>query len=227
MSAEFVAVRLPGDWSDLFDSLPGWKRSGNDRWAGAGAVFQGGVRPADACSVVRLTSLEGQVELVMGPEASSLREIEAPPPPATSDETTPSLCHVAVDVDRSDSSISALLAGAGVPVLIARERRFDPAVGADVEAEHFYVRHHLYLTQRFVDGLPAPRLAHVGLEFFSANQIDEVHALLQRLGWQIVVAPIVVDGSYLVHFVGPDGRVHDAYCLLDGAGADEAIRAGH
>lgn len=226
MSAELVAVQLPGNWSDLFEGLPGWERSGVDRWVGAGAVFQGDVQPADAYSVIRLTSAERRVELVIGAQSSRLREIEAPPSPTIFNATTPSLCHVAIDVGQSDLSISTLLTECGVPVLIPRERRFDPAVGADVDAEHFYVRNRLYLTQRFsADVLAGPRLAHVGMEFAARDDIDQVHTLLQRIGWPIVVAPVVVDGSYLVHFEGPDGRVHDAYSVVDPPSASSASRA--
>jgi predicted lactoylglutathione lyase len=54
-------------------------------------------------------------------------------------------------------------------------------------------------------------LAHIGWELPSREDVDDVATTLQRIGWPIVYGPASVDGSYLVHFRGPDEAVHDVF----------------
>jgi hypothetical protein len=212
-------VQLEGDWGGLLSQLPGWRRNADGVWTGSGADLLDQRHPGQMLLEIGLDAPGGNLATVIciHPNSVDVREgsrasrLERSP----HEKEAPRLNHVALDLDAHDPSVIDSIKRSEIAIFLPRLGRFDPSVQEVIEAEHIVAGKGLYLTARFFsDRQPRSLINHVGWQCPKRGHVDDIHASLQRLGWPIVFGPGVVDGSYLVHFRGPDSRVHDMFFVL-------------
>lgn len=206
---QILDVCLSGDWAGLLEQLPGWARW-DGVWQGSGGGLRAG--GSDAADQVRVGAEGGAFQIgAHGIRATAQPGGDAPQPV---DLSIPSLIHVAINSPfdaGSEAFEQAFRRSTGV--FLPRQARFDPAEGKDIEAMHCTIPGQFYLTQRYLP-VAQTRLDHIGFECADRALVDQCQRAVQAADLEIVVPPGELDGSYLFHFRGPDGRVHDFYTVL-------------
>jgi hypothetical protein len=96
----------------------------------------------------------------------------------------------------------------GANTVLSKSENLSPLDGTVAPEVHLCSGDSYYITLR---GSQELRIDHVGWMARRRSLVDEAHALLTGLGWTTVWGPGDLDGSYLVHFRGPDGGVHDIF----------------
>jgi hypothetical protein len=86
---------------------------------------------------------------------------------------------------------------------------WEPVSGGFVADAHFVHVDGYYIVLRGRTG--RPHLDHIGWMAASRTDVDMAHDIVRSIGWKTVIGPFEIDGSYLFHFRGPDGRVHDFF----------------
>jgi hypothetical protein len=104
--------------------------------------------------------------------------------------------------------------------VLARDSIDDPIAGRCSDA-HLARSSDFYITLR--GPFTPAEVNHIG--WMAANREDVVTAakVLTAIGWPIVLGPVTVDQSFLVHFVGPDGHIHDFFCPMESLGLGNPI----
>lgn len=87
---------------------------------------------------------------------------------------------------------------------------FDPLVNGPLDTIHFYKPEELYLTVRG-QGDKENAFHHLGFEAKSMSYVQIARNILVAIGWDIFWEG-VIDESYVLHFEGPDGLIHDVFC---------------
>ncbi len=206
MSTALHSVSLVGDWTPLLHHLKGWKQHDARIWQGAGAVLS--THANTACATIQTADT---VVSVFSDRAWTAAPSHRGERRHAEKLACPTLNHIALDIGLDGDDLVEIVARGESTIFLPRESRFDPSVGRNIIAEHVTNGHELYLTARFDEATSQTRLAHVGWELQRREDVDDVAAALQRIGWPIVYGPASVDESYLVHFRGPDGAVHDVF----------------
>ncbi|HEX7241239.1 MAG TPA: hypothetical protein VF263_13275 [Longimicrobiaceae bacterium] len=117
--------------------------------------------------------------------------------------------HVAIhvpDVGRERVWFETIL---GSCTVLERERAWEPVTRSYWPDVHLFRFPDFYITLR--GGFPRAFVDHVGWMVDAPDRVEAVAEVLRRIGWPVLFGPEEVDGSYLVHFHGPDGRVHDFF----------------
>ncbi len=196
-----TGVRARGDWSPLLSQLGRWHQAGNDSWTDGVSrlssslptdfTFSGVATPHFAVSPSRF-----KIGFEPGVSAPVDHEFV--------------LNHVAVnvcDVDLERDWMERLL-GADA-VVLARARAFNPLTQDWQPDAHLFHRPNYYVTIRGTGG--ATSVDHCGWMTKTRAGVDRAATILHRLKWSILLGPTTIDASYLIHFEGPDGRVHDFF----------------
>ena len=97
----------------------------------------------------------------------------------------------------------------GSNTVLADETHFNPLDNRMAPERHLWCSSDYYITLREYSG--SSMIDHVGWMAGSTALVDSAAYLLDRLGFKTVLGPLYIDGSYLVHFRGPDERVHDFF----------------
>ncbi|GAB5456339.1 MAG: hypothetical protein Hens2KO_25680 [Henriciella sp.] len=206
---QILDVCLSGDWAGLFEQLPGWAcRDGV--WQGSGGGLRAGGSPSEEQVLVGA----GQDQFQIGAQGITASKHIGGDALRPVDLSIPSLIHVAINSPLqagSEDFERAFRRSTGV--LLPRAARYDPAEATEIEAMHCTIPGQFYLTQRYFP-IEQTGLDHIGFECLDPAHVEQCQRAVQAADLEIVVPPGELDGSYLFHFRGPDGRVHDFYTVL-------------
>lgn len=221
--------QLDPAWSRLLEALPTWRRAGSGSWTDGWTVVElssvSGGRPRFGFSargpgaslpptiLPRGGERRAREADVMTPASIPVRfrAPECDPCDATGPFTL-RMNHVSVnvgDVARERRWYEQVL---GPSTVLARDAAWEPVSRRFVRDAHLFRSPWYYLTIRESQGPPG--VDHVGWMADEPGAIDRLAEVVAGLGWKVVYGPAEVDGSYLVHFEGPDGNVHDFFCPL-------------
>jgi hypothetical protein len=215
MSARLSRVELEGNWGAWLAGVAGWRRGANGLWTGGGAVLLDGRAPGSMRIDIDILQTSGNKRISVGDDHFHVADMESATPPTLSDATAFNLNHVAINFRPDNTALVECLKAGETDIFLERERRYDPTVDALVDAEHLVSDDTLYLTARFLPTLRrGSELSHVGWQVKDRGTVQRTAALLRGLDWPIVFGPDIVDGSFLVHFRGPDNRVHDVFHVM-------------
>ena len=117
--------------------------------------------------------------------------------------------HISLNVPNIEQEVEWYESLLGPSTVIARSSSWDPFQGRDLPDAHLFIRPNFYITIR--GNFEQPAVDHVGWMACSPHYVDLAAKILTEIGWYILVGPKVIDSSYLVHFRGPDGRIHDFF----------------
>ncbi len=214
MSLRLSRVELEADWTAWLASLDNWRRRADGTWLGRGAILLDG-RPRGAMQIdIEICEPVVSKRISVRGSLIQVTDIRCVSDPAAQ-KSAFNLNHVAIDFATADAGLVRQLKTAEIGTFLRRELRYDPTVGAAVETEHLVSGQTLYLTARFPSALKPPlEISHVGWQVSDIATVERAAALLRSLDWPIVFGPDVVDGSLLVHFRGPDDRVHDVFHVM-------------
>jgi catechol 2,3-dioxygenase-like lactoylglutathione lyase family enzyme len=138
-------------------------------------------------------------------------ESEVPPLDSGIPQATSSyiMNHVSIQTPDVDADHRWFTSFLGEHTVISDPSHFNPLDNRKAPEVHLWRDRDFYVTLRELPG--EPRIDHVGWMAASQDLVDDAAEMLERLGLQIVMGPLYIDGSYLVHFRGPDGRTHDFF----------------
>jgi hypothetical protein len=199
-----IHMDLPGDWGSLFDQLPGWTKDKNGLWKGTGATCRDN-------QANHLMQMNGKMSLqTLLPKQIQLSD-EVPSSPVAQLSGV-QLNHFAVTVPDLDGveaqAWSRLLDNTQV---LRTNKKWDPILEGPLSATHLYVAGSYYVTLREDPAQPMC-LHHIGWECKDTEALQAAKRALREAGittyWEGEI-----DGSYVIHFEGPDGKIHDFFLV--------------
>lgn len=224
--------KLGGPWGPLFRSLPGWEQLQPAIWSdGVSLVILNSAKSAKieaGLYVPALPRAKNAIDgfrFLFGSPSSGIERALLPSEPTRLKETTKYwlglqrrvsskrafvMNHVAInlpDLDLAAGRVAAVLPNS---LILKRTKAWEPVSQDFVSDAHFYRGRDFYITLR--EKGRVPEVDHVGWWCRRPQDVDSIVALLKKLKWPILWGPQEIDGSYLVHFQGPDGRIHDFFC---------------
>lgn len=219
MRTQLRSVGLSGDWAPLLKRLHGWRCRDDHVWSdGVSEIFPRESRVeafgfvTAATHPIRAAGIDSlpKTALRQSPAGLVLSVVPAPNrgTPLTSGDFI--LNHVAINVGNIAAEAEFFENLLGRTTVLRRESAWNP-VAEDYRPDvHLYRDDDFYITIR--GGFTAPSLDHAGWMASTRIAVGGVALILKELHWPIVLGPLEIDGSYLVHFRGPDGLVHDFFC---------------
>jgi hypothetical protein len=216
---------LGGDWRPLLSRLEGWRSvaasiySDGESFVSLSASsevkpsvgFVLAEQPPEAATehllmAERLRGRVGIPGLELQPNSSLRRK---------SSELQPRFLmnHAAFQVPDVNSARASLEEFLGDCTILARASTWDPVARTSWPDAHLFRPPDFYITLK--GGFVSSRVDHVGWMTDSVAAVDHAAALLGRLHWPILFGPTTLDGSYLVHFRGPDSLIHDFFFPTD------------
>lgn len=211
-------------WLPLLDAIGDWKEVGAGLWSdgesfvrigetGAGAAIgftcpaaadESGGDPGMVRTPSGLRIAARTLELAMGQrEASRVLPYV--------------LNHVSIRTPLIDDDHRWFRHLLGSTTVLSRSENRNPVDGSVAPEAHLCSGDSYYITLR---GSSHLGIDHIGWMARRRSLVDDAHRLITGLGWKTEWGPGDLDGSYLVHFRGPDGRVHDIFYPT------EELRAG-
>jgi hypothetical protein len=226
MKVCIAQVGLAGDWEPLLAQLPSWRQLGPDwtdgvrRISPAGPALQsalvfGVAAPAWEAFARRGSAAPGGGVVAHGNEIIDLHSPSGVPLRLVRMQLAEDLHlpyvlnHCAIDVTDLNAEKRWYEYWLKCPAWLQRGDGWDPVAQRRIADAHLFSDPDFYITLRGVQG--GRGLDHVGWMAVERDLVDQAAELLQRVRWPIVLGPTEIDGSYLVHFRGPDGEVHDFF----------------
>lgn len=212
------SVIVSGDWSPLLSQLPGWTRASDGTWTDGDGFLRCVTHPAMA----RMPTVAFRY---LAPPARSGQRAHG----ASEELMSPSGLIIGIDVSGrqacAPSTYTLNHAAFRVPEVAAERKWFETVLGSctvlerdstwDPVAQTYWPDAHLFRPPDFYvtlrGGFESAAIDHVGWMTDTAAAVDAVARTLRRIGWPILFGPASIDESYLVHFCGPDGAVHDFF----------------
>jgi hypothetical protein len=194
-------VRSRGDWSPLL-SLIGWREIAIGTWTDEASAL------SDSLNANFAFSNCAETHSARTPAGLRVDFDRRGCVPLESREFV--MNHVSINVRNVDSERGWFEGCLGSDaVILARASAFDP-IKQDYQADaHLFNRPNFYITIRGTSDNPS--VDHCGWMTASSAGVDRAATILHKLKWPIVLGPTTLDGSYLVHFEGPDGHIHDFF----------------
>lgn len=203
---------LSGDWRPLISRLHGWKEVENNLFTDGESsltlIQEAGAPPALGFVFAGEEGKRAPVTLV-SPSGLRLKIVERPPYMQSPAQSQMVMNHAAFQVPEVEAERRWFEEMLGSCTVLARDSVWDPVAKTWWPDAHLFRPPDFYLTIR--GNFTATQVDHIGWMTSSMQSIDEVAALLHELNWPVLFGPEHIDGSYLVHFRGPDGRVHDFF----------------
>ncbi len=221
-----------GDWSPLLLRLSGWRLSGENTWtdglsrfitkddrSGLSCGFSVGVRAWKHLMTLRKKKHETTNG---GPHAGSL-VLTSPngirfgcelQEEVQDQIISPYIMnHCALDVPELRAERAWFEELVRAAAVMARTSAWEPIVGAYLADCHVARLPDFYIAIRERPG--TARINHIGWMAQESARVDEAAVIVAELGWPILFGPAQIDGSYLFHFRGPDGGVHDFFWVSE------------
>ena len=223
--------QLPSEWIALLRRLPGWREDNDGSWTDGctRVIVEPPHWPSIGIGFYRDSSAGddagcGQVEYDATPSGIPVRftsQLDSTPLPTASQFL---LNHVAVNVSNVNVDGHWFQERLGQSAILAREGAWNP-VTRDFRPDLHLFRHpSFYITLR--GGFAEGHIDHIGWMTSERGLVNEAAGLIRDLGWQTIVGPLEIDGSFLVHFRGPDHRVHDFFCPNPSITSGDPITVG-
>jgi hypothetical protein len=207
-----------GDWSPLFAKLKGWSFVNGEYTDGhhtfvpsEEAYFElqaNSQATFDNLKALPNTKEVGENQLVtksLGGIKVLIEYIEE----KTKASSPYMLNHIALSVESIDKEAKWWKDLFQCKEVLRVNQGFDPIVNGPFNTLHMYKEGELYVTLR--EQKPDGAIHHLGFEMKNENLIDEVHKILKEISWPIFWEGMI-DESYVIHFIGPDKRIHDFFC---------------
>lgn len=201
---------VQGEWASLLRNLPGWHQVRDDAWS-------------DGDARVRLTLDQFGVGMRILGGGGTEPDLTVPsglrvPVEASREAPSSTSCrfvmnHVAINTPRLALDSVEWGRRLGAAPIFSRTMVWEPVSQHFVNDTHFCRAEDFYIVLRERPG--APHVDHIGWMARARSDVDAAHGVVSALGWRIVIGPFEIDGSYLFHFQGPDGRVHDFFWPSD------------
>ena len=206
-------VYIAGNWKVLLKELPGWTEIEPNVWKGAGAMLHCNVDELSErfCFILpeeektNLLMLDRKCRVQIDKSIEKRRDLSE-----YENNNVPRLCHIAVNLGDSTVSLVSRVMG-NLPMVLNREKRFDPILNRNIETAHYYLESGIYLTEKYEKDGFGLSVDHIGFECTRSDQVNSIFSIMQKIEWPVLFGPEWIDGSYVLHFGGPDGRVHDFY----------------
>jgi hypothetical protein len=116
--------------------------------------------------------------------------------------------HIAYSTNNLDAIVKGFKAHPGS--LFHDGVGWDPIVNASIRTVHFYEPGRFYVTLR--ESSKPLSVHHIGWECIDPQSVDLAEAILQQHGFPTFWKG-EIDGSYVLHFRGPDGNIHDFFAV--------------
>ncbi len=209
-------ISTSGDWSPLFSKLSGWV-SQDGKYSDGHHIFspgseahfelQANTRPLleNLKTLGNTSSFDDKVI------AKSPGGIEIPIYYVEHKSVSASpyrLNHVALSVRNIDSEAAWWKGLFQCKEVLRVNQGFDPIVNGPFNTLHMYKEGELYVTLREQE--PDGDIHHLGFELTEERFIDAARGILKEIGWSIFWEGMI-DESYVLHFIGPDKRIHDFF----------------
>lgn len=212
---------LRGDWSPLLSRLDGWKPVGASGFSDGESLVTLSMALDNEPKIGFLLSRDANDEILnhsnadenfstrvsasglvfrIGQRASRLSLRQRP---------RFLMNHAAFQVASVDSERAWLEGLLGRCTVLARASTWDPVAKKCWPDAHLFRPPDFYLTLR--GGFARTQVDHVGWMTYSPEAVNQAATVLRDIQWPILLGPAIIDGSYLVHFRGPDARVHDFF----------------
>lgn len=215
MNLSIRQANVSGDWSPLLSALPGWRLTSPGVWTEGTSTVRCEPGLGEGFPRFSLTgpsetgrSARGDVRTVRTPAGIGIDLIEQSSIDCES-ESPILMNHVAVHVPELDPERRWYEALLGRCTVLERERAWEPVTEAFHADAHLFRSPNFYITLR--GGFERAFVDHIGWMVDTPDRVDFIAGILRRIEWPIVFGPDEIDGSYLVHFRAPDGRVHDFF----------------
>jgi len=121
------------------------------------------------------------------------------------------LNHVAVNVSDLEAEQKWWQALLNAEPALSVKQGWDPIINGPLDAIHFYKSPFFYITLR---GQEPVGLHHIGFEARDKGAVLDAKEILKKIDWEIYWEG-AIDESYVLHFKGPDGRIHDFFSASD------------
>jgi len=199
-------IQCGGNWSPLLKRLGGWHPSGDDSYSNGQEVFD--FNQVATAPIFYISEDELSARFSISPSRLTIsHELSSGSLKAEGIEYI--LNHAAVTVEDLDAEEIFWKETLGVKPIIRTNDAWDPIVNGPLNTTHFYKPGSFYLTLRKEE--PAGKVHHIGWETRTKDLVLSAKRVLQEIKWPIFWEGDI-DGSYVVHFKGPDGRIHDFFC---------------
>ena len=203
---------LSGDWRPLISRLEGWSEVSHNLFSDGESSLALNQRPGDPPALGFVfgghAADHAPVSLV-SPSGILLNITERPAFMRSPAQNRMVMNHAAFQVPKVEDDRIWFEEVLGHCTVLARESVWDPVARTCWPDAHLFRPPDFYLTIR--GNFTSTQVDHVGWMTYSMESIDDIAALLHELGWPVLFGPKHIDGSYLVHFRGPDERVHDFF----------------
>lgn len=216
------AFWLRGNWTPLFSRLPQWREVSPACWSddisvvhlvadAFGGPYFGFTETRGRDTSMRVSNCDDQSlshgRPLVTPSGISIAMV--PEPVGGINDRSIIMNHVAWYTTSIDAESTWLSAFLGRQPILERGQAWEPIARAFIADRHFFESDGYYITLRHQESRSG--WDHVGWMAASAKVVDDMASIIANLGWEILWGPDGIDGNYLVHFLGPDGRVHDFF----------------
>lgn len=218
--------QLDPSWSCIFQKLPWWRCGGENIWSDGWSVVElsplRGSQPEfgftiseTAHSVVISERLGSpnlnnrqQLTCLRTPSGIPVRFCAAAKSAHPQNNRSLWLNHISLNVDDVMREMDWFEEVMGPSVVLARDAAWEPVSGQLVRDAHLFRSPWFYVTIR---ESKQASVDHIGWMAMDQETVLRMADVVDSLDWKIVYGPAVVDSSFLFHFEGPDGRVHDFF----------------
>jgi hypothetical protein len=209
-------VYLEGDWSPLLSRLPDWEKvptwkRGPSLWTDGTSIIDDQSGLFSVCMGEQDISGEKHIHHYIKTAPSGFFfGIDTGIP---DQEKLPyKMNHFAYYAEDLEMEAEWMRIFLGHEPVLNVEQEYDPILQGPLDAVHFYDPLNYYVTIRRQD--PRGELHHFGWETVDLETITEAREILAEINWPIAWEGDI-DGSYVVHFKGPDNRIHDFFYVSE------------
>jgi hypothetical protein len=203
---------LSGDWRPLISRLDGWNEISDNLFSDGESSLTLRQRTEDPPAlgfVFGGYNIDNAPVSLVSPSGILLNVTERPAFMRSPTQNRMVMNHAAFQVPTVEDDRVWFEEVLGHCTVLARESVWDPIARTWWPDAHLFRPSDFYLTIR--GNFTSSQVDHIGWMAYSMESIDDTAALLHKLGWPVLFGPEHIDGSYLVHFRGPDERVHDFF----------------
>ena len=208
-------IHCSGDWSPLLEKLNGWEKKDECKYSNGDGVFvydptgdsQNPIFYLDL-NTDKLVSGGEMVESPSGIEVM-VRGNFRDGSKKTGDYT---LNHAAVTVSNINVEGIWWRELLGTECVLETDQEYDPLIDGPLNTKHFYKPPNFYITLR--EENPSGIVHHIGWEANNIASLHQVKEILKIIKWPVIWEGSI-DKSYVIHFKGPDERIHDFFSTSD------------
>jgi hypothetical protein len=217
--------RLTGAWSPLLSNLPHWRQSENEIWTDDVSTIElsktltqqaaFGFKTDDKQQWIRIAGMANSQKIELTSPSGVLVSFEFLQKFSPFLTAMPTLImnHVAINVTCLNAEQQWYETLLGPSTVLSRNHVWEPVSRRYIHDAHLFRSPHFYIALR--EAKKVSKLDHVGWMCNSKQRVNEIYHIVKKISWPVIFGPEELDQSYLFHFEGPDGRIHDFFFPTD------------